>query len=283
MILNLRSNRLALASLLLCCGTMAAVAQESTTNKAPVPSNNANATAAALTNDEKAEQIVRRAIDALGGSAYLAVQTITSRGLLTPFDKGISQLPSMFTDYYVLPDHDRTEFRISGLRTVQTNNGDQGWIYDNASRTIKDMKPTQIAEFRLTLRTSLDNVLRGWWHKEGAMLSYVGRREAGLGRRNETVRITYPDGFSVDFEFGAKDGLPAKAIYKHKPTAEGEEVMEEDRYARYLNVGGLNVPFIIDHYRAGDQMSRISYDTIEFNRPIPDSMFTKPANIKAIK
>jgi len=37
--------------------------------------------------------------------------------------------------------------------------------------------------------------LRGWWTKDGGVLSYAGRGEAGVGERTETVRLTYPDGF----------------------------------------------------------------------------------------
>ena len=54
------------------------------------------------------------------------------------------------------------------------------------------------------MRTSVENLLHGWWKKENATLSYVGRREAGLARRNETVRLTYPDGFWIEYEFAAQ-------------------------------------------------------------------------------
>jgi hypothetical protein len=48
-------------------------------------------------------------------------------------------------------------------------------------------------------------------------------------------------------------------------------------------VAGVNAPFVIDHYRNGVQTSRINYEAYEFNKPLPDSLFAKPANIKAIK
>jgi outer membrane lipoprotein-sorting protein len=42
-------------------------------------------------------------------------------------------------------------------------------------------------------------------------------------------------------------------------------------------------PYVIDHYRNGTQTSRINYDSVEFNKPIADSLFAKPASIKAVK
>jgi hypothetical protein len=232
--------------------------------------------------ENRAEQIIAHAVTAMGGDAYLGVRSTIGRGIITPFDKGASQLPQSFTDYFVFPDKERTEFRGGGNHLIDTFVGQTGWDFNAAQRSIKDKPPASIESFQVSIRTSLDNLLRGWWRKDGATLTYIGRREAGLARRNETVRLTYPDGFTVDFEIGAKDNLPAKALYK-RTNGEGTDVQEEDRYARFLTVNGITLPFIIDHYRGGDQTHRISYDAVEFNRPIADTLFAKPANLKAIK
>jgi hypothetical protein len=233
--------------------------------------------------DEKAEQILKRAIEALGGANYLNVRTVVSRGRLTPFQDGISGLPTSFLDYIAYPNRERTEYRSKGGRVIQVNDGDGGWVFDGASRTIKDMAREQVEDYaRFTLKTSVENLLRGNWRKEGAKLAYVGRREAGIARRNEVVRLTYADGMSVEFEFGAKDGLPAKVLYQRK-NAEGEEAPEEDRLAQHITVGGVVVPFVIDHYRSGVQAYRINYESIEFNVPVAEALFTRPANAKDVK
>ncbi len=61
------------------------------------------------------------------------------------------------------------------------------------------------------------------------------------------------------------------------------EVLEEDRIERFVSFNGVQVPFTIDHYRDGDKTSRINYETVEFNPTIPDSIFARPTNPKAIK
>ncbi len=232
--------------------------------------------------DERAEAVLRSAVEALGGAAYLGVKSVVSRGYYTPFAEGVGGLPSTFVDYLVFPDRERTEFKGRGVASIQSNWGEAGWLYDGKTKKISDVTPAQVSNFRTVMRTSLDNVLRGWWRAEGAALSYVGRREAGVGRRNEVVRLTYPDGFAVEFEFGARDNLPAKVRYK-KENAEGEQVEEEDRYAQFQLIGGVRFPFIVDHYRAGMQASRANYEVVEFNRSVPDSLFNKPADVKALK
>jgi hypothetical protein len=236
---------------------------------------------------EKAEEIIKRAIEVLGGSAYLNVKNTVGRGFYSPYKDGQSLPPLRFIDYIVFPDKERTEFTGDGGRLIQTNAAGKGWLYDGAAKTIKDMPAPQIEEFKVGMRTSVENLLRGWWRKEGGKITYAGRREAGLARRNLTVRLTYPDGFWIEYEFGAKDGLPAKVLYKRKypkpDVNETEEVAEEDRLFRPLTFDGITALFIVDHFRAGAQTGRINFETIEFNKPLPDSLFTKPATIKEIK
>ncbi|HKO99026.1 MAG TPA: hypothetical protein VJU86_18635 [Pyrinomonadaceae bacterium] len=237
--------------------------------------------------DEKAEAIITRAIEVVGGSNYLNVTTAVGRGFYTSFQDGLSQLPARFLDYIAYPNRERTEFTSSGIKTIQTNDRDTGWLYDGGPKVISDMKAPQIESFKRSMRTSFENLLRGWWKKEGAVLKYVGRREAGVGRRNETVRLTYPDGFWIEYEFAAREGLPAKMIYKRTRTRpdsdETEEITEEDRLAKPITVAGITAPFVIDHFMNGVQSSRINYESIEYNVPLPDSLFQKPANVKALK
>ena len=242
---------------------------------------------ATTTPDAKAEAVVAQALEAVGGNNYLNVKTVIGRGFYTIFRDGISQLPARFLDYIAFPDKERTEFTGGGLKAIQTNVGNTGWLYDGATKSINDMKETQIADFKRSMRTTLENLLQGWWRKDGATLTYVGRREAGLAKRNETVRLTYPDGYWIEYEFGARDGIPAKMIYKRskkKPDSEDvEETAEEDRLAKPITVDGITAPWVIDHYVNGVQTSRINYESIEYNKPLPDSLFVKPENIKALK
>ncbi len=232
--------------------------------------------------DEKSLAIVARAVEALGGSAYLGVRTMISRGYFTQFRDGVGGVPSSFRDYMVYPDRERTEFKGAGVSLVQVNTGETGWVFEAKAKKLTDVTPDQAADFRTAMRTSVDNLLRGWWRADGASLAYVGRREAGLARRNEVVRLSYPDGFQAEFEFDAREGLPAKVVYKRQ-NAEGETVEEEDRYAQFIAIGAVRVPYVIDHYRAGVQSSRVNYDKVDFNQPVPDALFAKPADIKSIK
>src|SRR5690348_7290558 len=88
--------------------------------------------------DQKSQEIIDRAIQALGGQKYLAVQTVTGKGFYTSFKDGVSQIPARFLDYIAYPDRERTEFTGAGIRTIQTNTGNTGWMFDGAVKKISD-------------------------------------------------------------------------------------------------------------------------------------------------
>src|SRR5215213_4871469 len=112
--------------------------------------------------DEKSQQIIDRAIETLGGQKYLGVQTITGKGFYSTFKDGISQIPARFLDYIAYPDRERTEFSGAGIRTIQTNTGDTGWTFDGAVKKISEQTPAQVEDFKRTMKTGLENLLRGW-------------------------------------------------------------------------------------------------------------------------
>lgn len=238
------------------------------------------AAAAAVAQDAKADAVIAKAVQMMGGGRYLSVTSQVGRGSFSSLRKGGVVGYQNFTDVIVFPDKERTEFKGAGSRSTQVNTGETGWIYDGDQDIIKLQTPVQIANFKRGLRTSLDSLLRGYW-KGQASLSYVGRRQGGLGRRNDVVKLTYADGFTVEFEF-ADDGTPVKALYTHK-TLGDDEVKDEDRYAQFVDIDGIKTPFIIDRFENGEPVSRINYESVQFNKRIPDSAFAKPSSVKDAK
>ena len=246
-----------------------------------IPGNKVDASVPVVAEPGKAEAIIAKAVQTLGGSNYLNVSSQIGRGKFSTIKEGVIVSFQTFIDVLVFPDRERTEFKNGKIKTAQVNTGSTGWVYDGEQDLIKVQNAGQIANFKRGIQTSLDNLLRGYW-KGDAMLTYVGKRPASLGKRNDVVRLTYKDGFSIEFEFATDDGLPQKAIYKSKGS-DGEDVTEEDHYAQFLDVDGVKSAFVIDRLTAGKPSSRINYDSLEFNRSISDSIFEKPASVKEMK
>ncbi|MGQ0542035.1 MAG: TonB family protein [Blastocatellia bacterium] len=231
--------------------------------------------------DPQAEAVLQKAIQNLGGEKYIKVSSQIGRGKFSIIKDGVTASFQTFVDVIVYPDKERTEFKGGGVKSIQTNVGDTGWVFDGDQELIKVQTEGQVANFKRGMRVSLDNLLRSHWRNE-AKLSYVGRRAATLGKRNDVIKLTYNDGLVVEFEIGVEDGIPVKAIYKRK-NSDNEEITEEDRYAQFVDVDGIKSPFIIYRFVNGVQSSRINYQTIEYNKRIPDSIFAKPSNPKEVK
>lgn len=231
--------------------------------------------------DERADAIVQKAVQLLGGGNYMNVRTQIGRGNFSILKTGVNVSVQTFVDVIVFPDKERSEFKGAGVKSVQANTGSTGWVFDGDQELIKVQSEKQVANFQRGLRTSLDNLLRGYW-KGDAELSYIGRRQGTLGKRNDAIKLTYKDGFVVEFEFTVDEGTPVKAIYK-TTNSDGETVTEEDRYAQFVDTQGITAPYVIDRFTNGEHISRINFLTIEYNKPIPDSIFTKPADTKGFK
>lgn len=229
----------------------------------------------------KAAAIVARAVGLLGGNKYLNIRSQVGKGKFSIIRDGSLVSFQSFIDIIIFPDKERTDFKVQGSKTVQVNTGDTGWIFDGDLEVIKTQTEGQVADFKRGIRTSLDGLLRGYW-KGDAELTYSGRRPATLGKRNDVVRLTYKDDFSVEFEF-SDDGLPQKSVLK-RTNANGEQITEEDRYAQFIDLdSGIKAPFIIDRFTDGKQSSRINFESIEYNKSISDSIFEKPASVKEAK
>ena|SRR5687768_845251 len=236
---------------------------------------------AAPKNEAQAQAVLQKAIQNLGGEKYLNVKTQIGRGKYSILKDGAVVSFQTFIDVIVYPDKERTDFKGGGSKSIQTNVANAGWVFDGDQNLVKVQDEKQVENFKRGMRTSLDYLLRGHWRGEGE-LSYVGKRPATLGKRNEVVKLTYKDGLVVEFEFAADDGLPQKGSYK-RLNADNEEIKEEDRYAQFIDVNGIKAPFIIDRFTGGRQSSRINYQSVEYNKPVPDSIFAKPANAKELK
>jgi hypothetical protein len=160
-------------------------------------------------------------------------------------------------------------------------------MFDGAVKKISDQTPKQVEDFKQGIRTSLEYLLKGYWKKDGGKITYVGRREAGVGKRNETIRLVFPDDWWIEYEFGARDGLPAKIIYKRerKDMDSGDVVWmsEEDQLFKFITVDGVTAPWVIDHFVNNKQTSRINYESVQYNQKFADNLFAKPADIKSIK
>src|SRR5436853_3897279 len=77
----------------------------------------------AQVSSEKANAIVARAVQNLGGDRYLQVRSQVGRGKFSAIREGAVVSFQSFVDVIVFPDRERSEFKGGGSRTIQVNTG----------------------------------------------------------------------------------------------------------------------------------------------------------------
>ncbi|HEY3139275.1 MAG TPA: hypothetical protein VGL29_24860 [Blastocatellia bacterium] len=230
----------------------------------------------------KAASVIREAITARGGDAYLKIHNVESRGQYTPFEKGVSGDPTTFVDYIVYPSRERTEFGKGDSKFIQCNSEIANWVYEAKAKMIRDQKDDQIKQFQQSARYDLDNLLRTASQQSGVKLVYLGRREAWRNTFSEAVRVDFNDGGAATLHFDPRSKLPLMIEYK-TVGEEGATVNNEARYFRWVDFNGIKFPTLQDYYRDGKQSARVSFDTVSFNVSLPDKLFAKPTNVKEVK
>ncbi len=229
----------------------------------------------------KAAGLLRDAVAARGGEAYLKIASLESRGQYTPFEKAVSGDPQPFVDYVVYPARERTEFGKGDTKTIQSNSEAANWVYDANQRMIRDQKEEQVKQFQQSARYDFDNLLRIASQQLGVKVVYLGRREAWRNTFSEALRVDFADGGTATLHLDPRSKLPLMVEYT--TVGEGGTANNEVRYFRWVDFNGIMFPTIQDFYLNGKQSARVSFDTVTFNASIPDKLFAKPSSIKEVK
>ena len=234
-------------------------------------------------NSRRGRELLRMSIAARGGQSYTEIRTVTATGLFTPFEKGLSQIPTQFENFIVYPDQERVEFGKGKKkdRRLQVNIGRSGWVYDGDAQTLKEQNDQQIADYVEGTEIDLDRLLRGNLADPERKIFYAGREELRPGERAEMVTIELDADRQVSILLDRSSYLPISLIYEKSRS--GAMTRQEIRFFQYVRYDGVLFPNIIDFYRDGVQESRVTYQTIRLNKEVDGRLFIKPASIKELK
>lgn len=234
-------------------------------------------------NAERGRELVKQAIQARGGDRFLNYTNITSTGVFTPFENGISKNPTRFVDWVIFPDKERTEFGKGKKkdRRIQVNVGSTGWVYDGEAETLKDQNDKQIQEHIEGLDADVDRLLRRAAKDPKLDVQFAGREEIRPGERADVVSIKLKSEQVFYIWLAPQTHLPMSLNYER--AGDSGLTRNEIRYFQYVDYDGVKFPNIVDYYRDSVQVSRVNIESVKLNAPIGEELFTKPPSVKAIK
>jgi len=214
--------------------------------------------------------LLNRAIEALGGQAYLNYQDMQQQGRTYLFYHG--QPEGGGTEFWLFwkaPDKERIELtKKRDVIYVHTgNNGYEITYKGTRAEEEKDLKDyLQQREFSLT------NVLRHWMSDPAVALFYEGGTFAE-NKPAEQVSLVNGKNQGVTLLLDSQTHLPVRKSYSVRDPETRERDEEAEVYANYHLVQGIQTPYDLTRLHNGEMLRQRFLQRVSFNNNVPDSLF----------
>jgi hypothetical protein len=236
------------------------------------PSNWPTAQFAASKDDSvhKAYEVLNQTLSALGGNAWLNVETMTSEGRAYSFYHGQPNSSSIqFWRFWEWPDKERVEL-TKQRDIVELYIGDKA--YETTFKGTATQDPKDVESYLRRRNHSLEWVLRKWLPAPGTTILYSG---TAMVERNlaDQVTVLNADNDSVTLSIDSMTRLPVKVSYSWRDPIDRQFDNGATVFSNYKLVQGVQTPFSVVQYR-NDEMSAQRFLTgASYNVPLSPSLF----------
>jgi hypothetical protein len=221
-------------------------------------------------NARKAKTLIDQMIQALGGNAYLQLQTRKEEGRTYGFHHGQStSAGALYWRFWKWPDKDRVEL-TKRRDWVIIHNGEQG--NEITFRGISPEDPEAHADYLRRLNYSLEWVLRKWLKEPGVALFYNGPSVAAQ-KQAEQVTVLNARNESVTIDIDYNTHLPIRKMFTWRDPADRQKNEEGEIYDNYKTVQGIATPLSVTRTKNGDMSNQRFLTTVEYNQDLSDELF----------
>jgi hypothetical protein len=228
-------------------------------------------TAGALSaQDLTLDQVLARHYEAIGGlDNWKDLQTMRATGRVTLMPG--AEAPFALT--VMRPFKVRAEFTFQGMTGVQAYDGTTAWwIMPFMGVTTPQSMPPEMSK-DIIEQADIDGPLVGY-EEEGNRIELVGRVEVG-GTQAYQLKVTLKSGDVQNYFLDAEHFMPIRVDGSR--TVQGAAVDYETVFADYKEVGGLMIAHSIEARPKGAPSGQvITFDTVELNLPVDESIFVMP-------
>ncbi len=219
---------------------------------------------------QKACQTLTNMIRALGGDAWLNLQTLQSEGRTYGFYHG--QPNSTGIQYWLFwewPDKERMEL-TKQRDIVELFTGDQGYEITYKGTATQD--PKQMADYLRRRDHSLEWVIRKWLSAQGTMILYDG---TAMVERNlaDQVSVLNASNDSVTISIDGTSHLPVKIAYNWRDPEDRQFDEESTVFSNYKLVQGIQTPYSTVRYRDGDMTNQRFITSVVINASLAPTLF----------
>lgn len=234
------------------------------------------ATLLAQEGNEKAKQVLRAAIDALGGEKYLDMRVTASNGRYYRF-KNDRKAYTQYWDWTMYrPVKWRFQMGEGKRQLVQVYNLElgKGWTLEGKS-TIEEVPQEAVESFEKGARQDLDVLIRFRAEEEGMNLYYYGPDDIAGQGLFEAVEFLDATNDSILVFFNRDSHLPVK-VETHFTDDAGVRHKQEVEYSNWHVIDGVNLPLRHDVFIDESVSTQRFVESIQVNPTVPEAIFLEP-------
>jgi hypothetical protein len=220
--------------------------------------------------DPQAQQILNRAVQALGGPAFLSFKSLTTKGRAFSIQDETTAGLAPFQSYVLYPDKRRFSYGKT-LPVVLINNGDKGWEIDRYGLISQPLE--QVQRWMVTNRYSLENLLRLRINDPGVLVQ-MGGVDFVDNAATQGIEIIEAGGTTIRLDLNRQTFLPTRITYRVRNPKTNDVDDYSDAYADYKFIDGIQTPMHISRYVNGDRSAETFRITAKYNEEYPPNYFT---------
>jgi len=217
-----------------------------------------------------AKELLDKAVQAMGGPAFLQAKNLTTRGRVFIISEGATSGFAKFENTDEYPHKRRFGYGEKNA-VVLVNNGERGWQLDRFG--VIRQKPDQVHRWMVANRYSLENTLREVIREPGLLIQNGGTDFVD----NLPARVVeIVDGRQVRIKVYLHKTrfLPIRITYRVQDPETHEWQEFADVYSDYRPIQGIQTPFHITRLMDGRRYGETFRNYAEYNREFPPNYFT---------
>ncbi|HKM80082.1 MAG TPA: hypothetical protein VJY15_03870 [Candidatus Acidoferrum sp.] len=239
----------------------------------------------------KAKQLVRQAIEALGGAAFRDYEQLECEGRLAQFDhNGDRAGDANYHNYWHFPDKNRTEYVVystkGGLLAVfvgilpvkggvfiQVFSGNEGWTMDKSG--VNEAPASTVSDFQAAAKNHYRNVLLRKVNEPDVFLRYTGTTTVDLWQVDWVEITDRGEEGSIRLALDHATHLPSRIVVTSKDADTGQ--MDEDAtiFTNYQPNDGIQIPMQATRLHNDRRTYQLFYNSCKANPSLPADFFTK--------
>jgi hypothetical protein len=232
----------------------------------PAPSNPSQAPSRI---DPKAQQVLDRVIQALGGPAFLKVKRLTTRGRIYSIRDEATSAYAPFESYVEYPDKRRFSYG-KNPPVILINNGDSAWELDRMGQTTQMTE--QVWRWKISTYYSLENLLRLRIHEPGVLIQ-PGGVDFVDNVATQSLDMVDAQATQLKLDLNRQTLLPVSVIYRVRDPKANDWTEFADVYSDYKNIDGVITPMHIARFMDGERVSEVFRSFAHYDDDYPATYF----------